>query len=571
MPSLKKLLSDSVIYGLSSIVGRFLNYLLVPLYTYKIAAATGGYGVVTNIYAYTALLLVILTFGMETTFFYFANKCGKDKYKEVFSTVLGSVGFVGVLFVVLVMLFINPIADTLGYADHPNYLRAMAVVVALDAFQAILFSRLRHEGKAWKFAGLKLGFIVLSMVLNLFVFLVAPSIADKPWMGWFNANDLVGYIFYINLFCTAIITFGFLHELKDFRFSSFSFELLKPMLRYAWPLLLFGIVGILNQVADKILLPFLLPGDEGQIELGKYGACVKIAMLMAIITQAFRYAYEPFVFGMGAKKQHAEDGTDVKESKETQAAATKYFVMFTLLAFLAVMCYMDIFKYLISPDYWEALPAVPIVMVAEIMMGIYFNLSFWYKLTGATWWGAVISAVGCVVLFAVNIIFVPIIGYMACAWGGLAGYGVCVLISYLIGQRKNPVPYPVWTILGYFVLALALFGVTQLVRIDTLGWRLTFNTVMLLIYVAVVAWNEKRLFAGIFGKMKHIFKLAVLIIPIFVFSISATSCQKNCVCTGYNGVEHVYTEEEVDARGVSCTNMVYLLGDWPYYSYCEWR
>ena len=445
MASLKKLLSDSVVYGLSSIVGRFLNYLLVPVYTYHISAASGGYGVVTNVYAYTALLLVILTFGMETTYFYYANK-KEGSELGVFSTALTAVGTVALTFVVLVMLFISPIASVLGYSDHPEYIRVMACVVALDAFQAILFARLRQKGKAWHFAGLKLGFIVASLALNLFVFVVAPHWADHSWMGWYDAADNVGYIFYINLLCTALVTFGFISELRDFHFSLFNLHLLKQMLKYAWPLLLFGIVGIFNQVADKILLPKLLPGDEGRVQLGLYGACVKIAMIMAIITQAFRYAYEPFVFS----------GQRDKQSKETQAQATKYFVMFTLLAFLAVMCYMDVFRYLVSPDYWEALPAVPIVMMAEILMGVYFNLSFWYKLTGQTWWGAVMSAIGCAALVAVNIVFVPRIGYMACAWGGLVGYGICVLLSYFIGQRKNPVPYPVWTILGYTVLALAL-------------------------------------------------------------------------------------------------------------------
>ena len=505
MASLKKLLSDSVVYGLSSIVGRFLNYLLVPLYTYKIAASSGGYGVVTNLYAYTALLLVILTFGMETTYFYFTNKQDpsvlrtapfqggrRGVERQVFSTALTAVGSVAALFAVLVFLFIGPIASAMGYADHPWYLRAMACVVALDAFQAILFARLRQQGKAWKFAGLKLAFIFLNIGLNLFVFLVAPHWADKSWMSWYDASDNVGYIFYINLFCTAVVTFGFWRELKDFKLSSFHFPLLKRMLQYAWPLLLFGIVGILNQVADKILLPFLLPGAEGRVQLGMYGACVKIAMLMAIITQAFRYAYEPFVFG----------GQRDKQSKETQAQATKYFIMFTLLAFLAVMCYMDLFRYLVSPDYWEALRAVPIVMMAEILFGIYFNLSFWYKLIGKTWWGAVMSAVGCVVLFAVNIVFVPRIGYMACAWGGLAGYGVCVLLSYFIGQKKNPVPYPVATILGYFALALALFAATQLLRPDTLWLRLTVNTLLLLLYVAVVAWNERVLLRPILKKLR---------------------------------------------------------------------
>lgn len=265
------------------------------------------------------------------------------------------------------------------------------------------------------------------------------------------------------------------------------------MLRYAWPLLLFGIVGIFNQVADKILLPKLLPGDEGNVQLGIYGACVKIAMLMAIITQAFRYAYEPFVFG----------GQKDKDSKETQAQATKYFVMFTLLAFLVVVCYIDLIQYFVGADYREAMPAVPIVMMAEILMGIYFNLSFWYKLTAKTWWGAVMSAIGCAVLVAVNIIFVPRIGYMACAWGGLAGYGTCVLLSYFIGQHYYRVPYPVPTILGYFALALALYAASALVHIDSLPLRLAYNTLLLLVYLAAILWSERALVGKAAAKLLH--------------------------------------------------------------------
>ena len=492
MASLKKLLSDSVVYGLSSIVGRFLNYLLVPVYTYHISAASGGYGVVTNVYAYTALLLVILTFGMETTFFYYANREGEDR-RQVFSTVLGSVGTVCLLFVALVMAFIGPIAQGLGYPDHPEYIRVMALVVALDAFQAILFARLRQDGRPWKFFALKMAFILLTVTLTLFIFLVAPHWSHLSWMGWYDEANNVKYIFYINLFCTAIVTLGFASELKDFRISAFDGRLLKRMLRYAWPLLLFGIVGIFNQVADKILLPKLLPGEEGRVQLGIYGACVKIAMLMALITQAFRYAYEPFVFG----------GQKDKQSKETQAQATKYFVMFTLLAFLAVMCYIDVIQYFIGGDYREALPAVPIVMMAEILMGIYFNLSFWYKLTGQTWWGAVMSAIGCAALVAVNVIFVPRIGYMACAWGGLVGYGICVLLSYFIGQRKYYVPYPVWTILGYMLLAHVLYALTVVVHPDALWLRLAWNTVLILVYLAVVLYGERKLVAQVVNRLKH--------------------------------------------------------------------
>ena len=493
MASLKKLLSDSVVYGLSSIVGRFLNYLLVPVYTYHISAASGGYGVVTNVYAYTALLLVILTFGMETTFFYYANREGADR-RRVFSTALGAVAAVAALFVALVMVFIGPVSSAMGYADHPEYLQVMACVVALDAVQAILFARLRQEGKAWKFFGLKTGFIVLSVLLTLFVFLVAPQWQHMAWMGWYNEANQVGYIFNINLICTAVVTLGFAKELKDFHLSSFNFQLLKRMLRYAWPLLLLGIVGIFNQVADKILLPWLLPGEEGMRQLGIYGACVKIAMLMALITQAFRYAYEPFVFG----------GQKDKNSKQTQALATKYFVIFTLLAFLAVVCYMDLFQYFVGADYREALPAVPIVMMAEILMGVYFNLSFWYKLSGQTWWGAVMSAAGCAVLVAVNVVLVPRIGYMGCALGGLAGYSVCVLLSYFIGQHKNPVPYPVGTMLGYLALTVILYICTCLLRPSALGWRLALNTGLLLVYVAAVIWNERARLRPILNRIKHL-------------------------------------------------------------------
>ncbi len=492
MPNLKKLLSDSVIYGLSSIVGRFLNYLLVPVYTYHISAASGGYGVVTNVYAYTALLLVILTFGMETTFFYYANREGMDR-RRVFSTALGAVGSVAAVFLLLVMLFIGPVSAFMGYSDHPEYIRAMAIVVAIDAFQAILFARLRLEGRPWKFFALKIAFILLTVVMTLFIFLVAPHWSHLPWMSWYNEADNVKYIFYINLFCTAIVTLGFFKELKDFRLSDFSVPLLKQMLKYTWPLLLLGIVGNFNQTADKILLPWLLPGEEGRIQLGIYGACVKIAMLMALITQAFRYAYEPFVFG----------GQKDKKSKETQAQATKYFVMFTLLAFLAVMCYIDVLQYFIGGDYREALPAVPIVMMAEILMGIYFNLSFWYKLNGQTWWGAVMSTIGCAVLVAINVIFVPKIGYMACAWGGLAGYGVCVLLSYFIGQKKYPVPYPVATILGYMALALILYAATVLVHPSSIWLRLGWNTLMMLVYVAAVLYGERHIVSQIINKLMH--------------------------------------------------------------------
>jgi len=493
MPSLKKLFSDTMIYGMSSIVGRFLNYLLVPLYTYKIAAESGGYGVVTRVYALTALMLVILTFGMETTFFYFANKY-RDRSSRVFSTAAWSVGIVSALFVALLMIFARPAAELMGCPLHPEYLTLMGWVVALDAFQAILFALLRFQGRAWKFAILKLLFIFCNIGLNLFIFLVAPKAVDTlpVLMGWYRPDYSVGYIFLVNLICTSAITLGFLPELRSLRFG-IDRSLLKEMLRYTWPLLLFGIAGILNQVADKICYGFIVPGPEGEVQLGIYGACVKIAMIMAMITQAFRYAYEPFVFGSGR----------AKGSKESQALVMKYFVMFALLAFLVVMGYIDILKYVISPSYWEGLKVVPIVMMAEIFMSIYFNLSFWYKLIEQTWWGAVFSAIGCAVLLAVNFLFVPCFGYTACAWGGFCGYGVCMTLSYLVGRKKSPVPYRLLPLLGYFALALSIYGISLWLKPARLGWELALNTGLILLYVGVLLYAERALVRGLVRRVRR--------------------------------------------------------------------
>ena len=264
------------------------------------------------------------------------------------------------------------------------------------------------------------------------------------------------------------------------------------MLRYTWPLLILGLAGILNQVADKICFRFIMPGTEGDAQLGIYGACVKIAMIMAMITQAFRYAYEPFVFG----SQRNSD------SKEMQAKVMKYFVMFTLLAFLAVTAYMDLLKFIIADKYWDGLKAVPIVMMAEIFMGIYFNLSFWYKLLAKTWWGAIFSITGCIVLLAINFIFVPKYGFMACAWGGFCGYGVCMIMSYFIGRKQYPVPYPVVGILGYFTLAIALFYAMSFVDTGKTWLNLAINTLLLVAYTAVALYNERELTTKVLKKIK---------------------------------------------------------------------
>ena len=470
MASIKTLAKDTAIYGLSSIVGRFLNYLLVPLYTHVISAASGGYGIVTNLYAYTALILVILTFGMETTFFRFANKEDEDA-NTVFSTSLALVSALSLLFLGAVVLFATPISQALGYADHPDYLLMMAAVVALDAIQAIPFCLLRFQKKAMKFASLKLLFIVLNIGLNLLYFVVL-------------GHTEVFYVFFLNLVCTFLITFFFVPELIHMRFRV-DMSLLRRMLSYSWPILILGIAGILNQAADKMIFPLVYPDKaQGISELAVYGACAKIAMIMAMITQAFRYAYEPFVFAQSRERGQAH----------MYAMGMKYFVIFTLLAFLCVMAWLPALRYMVGADYWQGLRVVPIVMAAEIMMGVYFNLSFWYKLIDKTIYGAVFSIVGCTVLLAVNFYGIPRMSYMACAWGGFAGYGTAMILSYIVGQKKNPIPYPMRSMAGYVLLAVVLYVLITLVPDE---WpvllRLAAGTVLVVVYAAYTVWRDMPL------------------------------------------------------------------------------
>jgi O-antigen/teichoic acid export membrane protein len=371
------------------------------------------------------------------------------------------VGSLTLVFLLLIFGFITHISNSLGYAEHPDYLLMMAVVVALDALQAIPFSYLRFQKRPIRFASLKMLFIVLNIGLNVLYFV---------WLG----KTSVFYVFFINLLCTGFITFFFIPGLFSIKWQ-FDGKLLKQMLAYSWPILVLGIAGILNQVADKIIFPLVYPDEaEANVQLGIYGSCVKIAMIMAMITQAFRYAYEPIVF---AKSKDAD-------KTEYYASAMKYFLIFTLLAFLCVVGWMPILKHIIGEEYREGLGVVPIVMAAEIMMGVYFNLSFWYKLIDKTIYGAWFSLAGCLVLFAVNIIFIPKYGYWACAWGGVAGYGTAMVLSYIVGQIKNPIPYPMKDIVFYVIKTFAAFCVMYWAQDNLPEWAsLTVCTLLILAFV----------------------------------------------------------------------------------------
>ena len=482
MANLKSLVKDTAIYGLSSIVARFINYLLMPIQTTKFNAAGGQYGIITNVYAYVALLIVLLTYGMETTFFRFMSKEGEDPNK-VYATTLKMVGTTSVIFMAIILLFNQPIANFLGYADHPEYITIMYMTVAIDAFAAIPFAYLRCKHRPIKFAVLKILNISLNIVLNLLYLIILPGLKLNLF-GIYDAHftlDVV-WVFYINLICTIITLLLLWKELYGIRYC-FDKSTCKRMLSYTFPLLIMGLAGQLNQCASQIIFPYVYNGtaEEARTQLGIYGACIKIAMIMVMITQAFRYAYEPFVFGKSKDR----------DNKDTYAKAMKFYVIFTLLAFLTVMGYMDVLRHVVGRSYWDGLEIVPIVMAAEIMFGIFFNLSFWYKLTDRTIWGAYFSGVGAVVLIAMNILLIPSFSYWACAWAGFVSYAVSMIISYYFGQKYYPIAYPLKEILFYVVVALALFAaITASNKYIPSLLALVVNTALILVFVGIIVKRD---------------------------------------------------------------------------------
>ena len=482
MANLKSLAKDTAIYGLSSIVARFINYLLVPIQTARFAASGGEYGVITNVYAYVSILIILLTFGMETTFFRFMNREG-ERPERIYSTTLRMLAFTSLASIAVVLALLQPIADAIGYADHPEYIAVMYTTVAIDAFMAIPFAYLRYQHRPVKFATLKIINILLNILLNVLYLIVLPALRLNPFGIYDEQFTLdVAFVFYINLVCTLCTLLMLWKELRGFGFG-FDRSACRRMLSYTWPLLVMGVAGQLNQAASQILFPYFYDGsvEEARAQLGIYGACIKIAMIMVMITQAFRFAYEPFVF----------DKSKDKDNRETYAQAMNYYIVFTLLAFLCVMGYIDVLKFIIGESYWEGLRVVPIVMAAEIMFGVFFNLSFWYKLTDRTIWGAYFSGIGAVVLITIDILLIPRFSYMACAWAGFAAYATSMLLSYFIGQHYYPIRYPLKDIALYVGLSVVGFAAMALLHDALPLWAsLLLNTVIILLFAAVVVKRD---------------------------------------------------------------------------------
>ena len=477
---MKSLAKETAIYGVSSIVGRFLNWCLVPVYTYVLADSS-EYGIITNIYAWTALLLVILTYGMETGFFRFVNKF-EQHAPGVYGSTLCSIASTSLLFVLLVFFFRNGIASAMGYPDHVEFITIMGIVVAVDAFTAIPFAYLRYKRQAIKFAVFKLLMIFINIALNLFFLIACPVINryHPEFISWFYDPAYgVGYIIIANLISTAATLFMLLPDIFEASFRP-DLSLLRQMLRYSLPLLVLGIAGIMNQTVDKIIFPYLLPGQEGLRQLGIYGACFKVAMVMMMFTQAFRYAYEPFIFA-----QHKDT-----KSKEAYADAMKFFVIFSLLIFLGMVFFIDFIKLIIAPAYWEGLAIVPIILASYLFQGIFFNLSLWYKLTDKTQFGAWFSLLGVFITIVLNVLLVPHIGYFGSAWASFSCYLIIMLASYFIGQKYFPINYPLRDLALYTLVAAALFAVSLVCTTPFPVANYAIRTILLILFLTLIVKRD---------------------------------------------------------------------------------
>jgi O-antigen/teichoic acid export membrane protein len=485
MAGTKTLAKDSVIYGGTTIITRFISYLLTPLFSYTIFPEE--FGMMTNLYAYAAVIMIILTFGVETGFFRFVNQSPKEKRGEVYTASLIIVGSLIAVFLLVFLNFLQDIRHFLWDDTIPEIcLRLSIIIPSIDAFIALPFAFLRYEKKPLRFGFCKIIQSVLYLLFCFFFLVVCPWLAEKSpnLISWFwNDNFHVGYILISNLIATAIQAVILFSQTSRFKFS-FNSEIIKKMLAYCFPLMLMGLAGISNQVLDKIVFPFVYPDKaDAQYQLGLYSACFKIGVIMMVFTQAFRYAFDPFVF---------EKSRD-KDAKRDYAVSTKYFVIFGLLVFLGVSLYIDIFKYFVAPPYWTALGVVPIVLVGELFFAVYYNLSIWYKLTDKTWWGTVFSVIGFILIISLNIIFIPKFGFMACAWASFIGNFVMLLLSYFIGQKQYFIRYDLTTIFIYSALAAGLFVASIVFRFENLWVRLALNTVLIAIYLAFALRRDVKI------------------------------------------------------------------------------
>lgn len=480
---IKQLFGQTAVYGLGIVLPRLLNYLLLtPFYTRVFERAE--YGVITELYAYVVFLLVILTYGMETGFFRYASSSGQKN--RVYSTVLGSLFFSSLLFIVLALFSAGPISNLLGYEQHPEYIKWLAVIVGIDAFTSIPFARIRLRNKAMKYALIRIGEVSINIGLNLFFLYYCPRHTDSELVSvLYNENIGVGYVLISNLIASSVKLILLVPDILAARPSAFDYRLFKKILKYSYPLLIAGLAGTVNEALDRILLKHLIPMEQNPMEqLGIYGANYKLAVLMTLFVQMFKYAAEPFFFSK----------SEEKNAKNLYADVMLFFVLAGLFIFLLVNLYLDYFILFIGSDFREGVQIVPVILMANLIMGVFFNLSIWYKLTNLTRYGAVLVLLGALITIVVNTLFIPLYGYLASAWAHLFCYTTMVIVSYLWSRKHYAVPYRVGRILAYIGLAIAVYLINRLFLQNMEGPRDLWALLLMLVFSTIIVAGERKTF-----------------------------------------------------------------------------
>ena len=498
MNPLKRLAGQTAIYGIPTILGRFLQYLLVILLTRIFSKSE--YGVISVFYSYASFLMVILTYGMETTFFRFSET--EERKDSVFSTAILSVGLSSVAFLFLSNLFAGKLATWIEYPLHPEYVIWFAWILGLDALSSIPFARLRAQNKAKRFAAIKLTNIIANIGLTIFFLVLCPYILkhypNSSNSGLFTliyrSDWSIEYVFIANLLASILTVILLLPQVLSVK-PEFHKELWKKMLLYTWPLLFAGMAGIVNETFDRLLLRYLLPHDISEAQVGIYSACYKISILMTLFVQAYRFAAEPFFFAQAKEK----------DAKVVYARIMDFFIITVSFIFLVTMLYLDdIFIHFIGARFRVGKSVIPILLMANLFLGVYYNLSIWYKLTSRTIWGAWLSVIGAVVTLALNFWWIPlspghlIHGYIGSAWATFICYGTMMILSYLIGQKYFPVKYNLIKFSGYLALSVLLYVLTIILPVEHTILRLVFHTLLMLLFVTVVILVEKPRLSKVF-------------------------------------------------------------------------
>lgn len=485
--SLKKLAGQTMWYGLSSIFARFLNYLLTPYLTAHLIAA--DYGEMSLVYAYIPFLNVLFTYGMETAFFRFSNK--EEDPKNVFNTISSSILLSTGLLTAALLLSRDVLADLFRLTEHPEFITWAAWIIALDTLTTIPYAKLRNDGRPAKYASIRILGILINIGLVFFFYSLLPGLAqhqpDSLWAEMYDPHLGAGYVIIANLAQSALTFLLLAPEFFSARFS-INKKLWTQLIVYSLPIMIAGFAGMINETFDRIMLNWLAPvGSEtaAKEQVGIYSACYKLSILITLFIQAFRMGAEPFFF----KQAAGED------APKTYARVMNYFVITICVMFLVVTLYLDLWKEFIrNREMWTGLKIVPVLLIANMCLGVYYNLSIWYKLSHKTSAGAIITLIGAAVTLLINFLFIPTFGYVACAWATLACYGSMMLISYLWGQKVYPVPYQIKRLLGYFgVMLLVYAGYTFIAdRLEHTIWRLVAGTFFLLLYLIFIGKQERE-------------------------------------------------------------------------------